>query len=237
MESDAVQLSLGHKAWAWFETNKKQALVGAGAVVVLGAIVSFYFYHQDEQERAAAEALSGVALSQVTGARGGAEPAAAYLKVAADYPKSSAAARALLMAAGSLFSDGKYTEAKAQFDRFGREYGSSPFMGQALLGSAACQDALGKTNEALTAYNDLIRQRPGENFVPQAHFALGRLYEAQNDPEKARSHFEQVASGNPYSSLGSEARIRVEELNSKYPKLVPRTPVPTNTAPIKIEKK
>ena len=125
-----------------------------------------------------------MALSQVTGARGGAEPAAAYLKVAADYPKSSAVARALLMAAGSLFSDGKYTEAKAQFDRFGREYGSSPFMGQALLGSAACQDALGKTNEASTAYNDLIRQRPGENFVPQAHFALGRLYEAQNDRKR-----------------------------------------------------
>jgi len=237
MESDAVQLPIGHKAWAWFEANKKQALMGAGAVVVLGAIVAFYFYHQGEQEQAAAEALSAVALPQMTGARGGPEPAAAYLKVAADYPNTSAATRALLLAAGSLFAEGKYTEAKAQFDRFAREHGSSPFTGQALLGSAACQDALGKTNEAVAAYNDLIRQHPGENVVPQAHFALGRLYEAQNDPEKARSHYEEVARGNPYSSLGSEARIRVEELNVKYPKLLPRTPIPTNTMPMTIEKK
>jgi TolA-binding protein len=237
MESDAVQLPLGHKAWAWFEANKKQALMGTGIVVVLGAIVAFYFYHQSEREQAAAEALSAVALPQITGARGGADLAASYLKVAADYPNSSAATRALLLAAGSLFQEGKYTEAKTQFDRFAREHGGSSFMGQALMGSAACQEALGKTNEALTAYNDLIRQHPGENIVPQAHFALGRLYEAQNDPEKARSHFEQVASGNPYGSLGSEARIRVEELNIKYPKLVPQTPTPTNTMPMKIEKK
>jgi predicted negative regulator of RcsB-dependent stress response len=237
MESDAAQLPLSHKAWAWFEANRKQALLGAGAVVVLGAIVGFYFYQQNEQERAAAEALSSVAVPQMTGARGAPEPAAAYLKIAADYPKTSAAARAVLLAAGNFFLEGKYTEAKAQFERFTREHGDSPFMGQALLGIAACQDALGKTNEAMVAYNDLVRQHPNENVVPQARFALGRLYEAQNDPDKARNQFEEVAKANPYGSLGSEAGMRVEELNLKYPKLVPLTPPPTNAVPIRIEKK
>ena len=237
MESHAAQLPVSHKAWAWFEANKKQALLGAGAVVVLAMIVAFYIYQQNEAERTAAMALSNVSVPQMSGAGSGAEPAAAYLKVVTDYPKSSAAARALLLAGGSLFVEGKYDEAKAQFDRFTRRHSSSPFMGQALLGAAACQDALGKTNEAMTAYTDLIRQHPGENVASQARFALGRLYEAQNDPEKARTQFEEVARGNPYGSLGSEAGMRLEELNLKHPRLVPVTPPATNARPMKIEKK
>ncbi len=211
--------------------------MGTGAVVVVGLVVWFYLYRQNEQQVAAAEALSSVAVPQMAGGKGGADSATAYLKVATDYPKTSAAARAVLMAAGSLFAEGKYTEAKTQFDRFAREYGNSPLMAQALLGSAACLDALGKTNEATTAYNNLIRQYPGENVVSQARFALGRLYQAQNDPEKARAQFEEVARANPYGGIGSEAGMRVEELNLKYPKPVPASSPPTNAAPPAVGKK
>ena len=237
MESEAAQLPLAHQAWAWFEGNKKPALLGLGALVVVGAIVSFYFYQLNQREQAAAEALSAVEVTQLGGARGAPDPAAGYLKVAAGYPKTSAAARALLLGAGSLFTEGKYTEAKAQFDRFTRDYGDNPLMSEALLGGAACLDALGRTNEALVAYNDLVRQHPDDNVVSQARFALGRLYAAQNDPDKARTQFEEVARANPYGSLGSEAGMRVEELNLKYPKLVPLTPLPTNAVPMRIEKK
>jgi predicted negative regulator of RcsB-dependent stress response len=237
MESEAAQLPLAHQAWAWFEANKKPALLGVGAIIVVGAIVSFYFYQQDLTDQAASEALSAATVAQLTGTRGAPESATAYLKVATDYPKTTAAARALLLAAGSLFTEGKYTEAKAQFDRFTRDYGDNPLMSEALLGSAACLDAMSKTNEALVAYNDLVRRHPSENVVSQARFALGRLYEAQNDPEKARAQFEEVARANPYGSLGSEAGMRVEELNLKYPKLVPLTPLPTNAVPMRIEKK
>ena len=235
MESDVGQLPLPHKAWGWFEANKKQAILGAAILLVVGVIVAFFLYRQNEQEVAASEALSNVALSQWTG--GHTETAEAYLKIAATYPKSAAAARALLLAAGSLFVEEKYPEAKVQFDRFAREHRDSPFMGQALLGIAACQDVLGKTNEAMVAYKNLIDHHPGENVVSQARFALGCLYEAQHDPEKARNQFEEVARENPYGSLGSEAGMRLEELKIKYPKLWPATPLPTNALPYKIEKK
>ncbi len=237
MESDAAQLPVSHKALAWFDANKKQALMGAGVVVLAGMIIAFIIYQRNQSEVAASIALSNVEVPQMSGARGSADPVAAYLKIVAEYPKSSAAARALLLAGGGLFVDGKYAESRAQFDRFAREQGNSPLMGEALLGAAACMDALGKTNEALTAYTDLVRQHPGENVTSQARFALGRLYEARNDPEKARAQFEEVARGNPYGSLGSEAGMRLEELNQKYPKLVPVTPPATNATPIKIQKK
>jgi TolA-binding protein len=237
MESDAVQLPLSHKAWAWFEANKKQALLGAGAVVVVGLIVSFYIYRQDEQEVAASEALSRVEVPHMNNPKTTPDSPEAYLKVVAEYPKSRAASRALLLAAGNLFVQGKYAEAKGQFERFTRDYGNSPFMGQALLGIAASLDAQGKTDEAITAYKDLVDHHPGENTVPQARFALGRLYEVKGDVEKARNQFEEVARENQYSSIGSEAGMRLEELNVKHPQLKPATPAPTNALPYKIEKK
>lgn len=175
MESDAGQLPLSHKAWAWFEMNKKPAIGGATLLLVVGVIVAFFFYRQNEEELAASEALSDVIVPQLTAAPGSPETAEAYLKIAATYPKSAAAARAVLLAAGSLFVDGKYSEAKAQFERFKRDYSDSRFLGEALLGIAACLDAQGQTREAMAAYKDVIDRHSGDSNVPHAKFALGRL--------------------------------------------------------------
>jgi len=231
MESEVAQLPLWQKAWAWFERNKKQTLWAVTGVVVVALIVSLYLYRQGEAEVAASEALSSLAASAMIGASRG-DSADAYLKMAAAYPNSSAAARAVLLAAGRLFDEGKYVEAKTQFERFSREHKDSPFRGQALLGIAACLDAEGKTSEATSAYKDLIDRLPADPVLPQARFALARLYEAQNKPEQARNLFEQVEQGNPYSSLGSEAGMRLEELKTKYPQLAaPIAPAPIVGAP------
>jgi TolA-binding protein len=238
MESDVGQLPLSHKTWAWFEANKKQTLWSVGGVMVLGVVIAFVIYQQNEADVAASEALSNVSVPQLTGAGRG-DVAEAYLKVAATYPKSRAGARALLLAAGSLFTEGKYSEAKTQFERFTREHSDSLFMGEALLGVAACLDAQGnKAAEAITAYRNLIDHHPGDVVLPQARFALARIYEAQNEPEKARNLFEEVERNDPYGSLGSEAGMRLEELKAKYPQLAaPATPTPTNAAPFVIEKR
>ena len=228
MPTEVAQLPLSHRLWAWFETNKKQAIWGTVSVIGLGLIIWFVIWQQGEKEINASEALASVSTPQTgsAGARPGA--ADAFLKIAATYPKSSAGARALLLAAGSLFVEGKYPEAKAQFERFTREHRESPFMGQALLGVAASLDAQGKTNEAVTAYKDLVDHHPGESVIPQAKFALARLYEAQNKLELARSLYEELNRNEPYGSLGSEAGMRLEELLAKNPNLVPKpaTPAP-----------
>ncbi len=146
METEIAHLPLWQKAWAWFEANKKQTLIGRRvSLLIIGVIVAFFLYRQNEADIAASEALSNVAVAQMSGAPGSSDSAGAYLKVAAEYPKSRAGARALLLAAGSLFAEGKYSESKAEFERFKREHGSSPFVGEALLGIAACLDAQGKS--------------------------------------------------------------------------------------------
>jgi predicted negative regulator of RcsB-dependent stress response len=237
METVAGQLPLSHKAWAWFEANKKQTLWGTGIILAAGVVIAYFLYHRNEADIAASEALSNVSLQQAPGAGSRADTAEAYLKVAATYPKSRAGARALLLAAASLFVDGKYSDAKTQFERFKRDYSDSPFLGEALLGAAACLDAQGQSREAMAAYKEVVDRHAGDSNLAQAKFALGRLHEAQNEPEQARNFFEDVERAEPYGSLGDEARMRLEDLKTKYPKLfLPITPPPTNSAPLKVGK-
>jgi tetratricopeptide (TPR) repeat protein len=229
MELEAVPLPLSDKLWTWFENNKKQALYGAVVLVAGGIIAGFIYWRQNEQELTAGEALSNISAPHMgaPGARPGA--AEAYLKIAAEYPKSSAAIRAALFAGTSFFLDGKYPEAKAQFDKFAHEHRESGLLGQALLGSAACLDAQGKTDEAIAAYKNLVDKHPGENTIPDARFALARLYETQNQPEQAKGLYEEIMRNDPFrSSIGDAAAMRLEELRRKYPAPPPPAASPTS---------
>jgi TolA-binding protein len=138
----------------------------------------------------------------------------------------------LLLAGGNLFTEGKYSEAQAQFDKFTRDHHDSPFMGEALLGLGASLEAQGKTDAAIAAYKDVISRHPGESVVPDAKFALARLYEVQNKPELARDLYLEVERESRFSSKGIEAGMRIEDLMAKYPKLAPVNPAPMMTAPI-----
>lgn len=224
MESDATQLEKMLKLWAWFEANKKQVKLGAIIAGVLAVVIAFVVWQRSENERKAGEALSDVFVPlamAAPGARGsGVE---GYQKVALTYPNRDAGAQAMLLAASGLFTDGKYKDALAEFDRFVREHPESSFLGETLLGRAACFDALNQTNEAVAAYKTLIDQHPTESMIPQAKFALARLYEGQGKTEQARNLYEDVGN-NRYSSIGSEAGIRLEELLQKHPELVPAAP-------------
>jgi|ERR1051326_849278 TolA-binding protein len=217
MDSDAAQLPAWDRLQIWLGQNRTQALAGATIVLAVGLIVGFYIWYKGEKEASASEALTSVSLPTGQGPR--ADAADGYLKVAATYPKSSAAARAVLLAGGILFTEGKYDQAKAQFDKFLRDYREPTFMGEALLGVAACLDAQNKTDEAIRAYKDLTEHHSNDPAVPQAKFALARLYEAQGKPELARSLFEEVARGDSQGSIGSEAGMRLEELKMKHPEL------------------
>jgi Uncharacterized protein conserved in bacteria len=229
MRSDAAELPLAQRLLIWFEANKKMAIGGVIILCVAGFGIWYVSWQKEQKELNASTALSSISTPQlgVAGARSNA--ADAYLKIANQYPKSAAGARALLFAAGSLFIDGKFDEARAKFEQFNRENRESPLVGEAMLGIAACFDAQGKTNEAVTAYKAIVDRRGSENVGPQAKFALARYYEAQGKPELARPLFEEVAR-EQYSSLGSEAGIRLEELLVKHPNLI--TPPPSFSNPL-----
>ncbi len=242
MESNVAQLPFSHRALGWLEKNQKRAITGAVVVVVVGIVVALIIWLQGEKQVKASYALSNIAVVQNagTGAVQDTSPQA-YLKVVAEYPGSKAAARALLLAAGALFTEGKYADAQAQFERFTRDYHDSPLLGRALIGVASCLEAQGKTDQAVSAYKELIARHPADSVIPQAKFSLGGLYEVQKRPELARDMYEQVERESRFSILGSEAGMRLEELAAKNPNLPPssapiplptiKLPAPTGTNP------
>jgi tetratricopeptide (TPR) repeat protein len=225
MEPDATPSASWLKLWAWFEANKKPVQWGAIAVVGLGLIVYFFVWHHAQQAVKAGEDLADAFLGQpVTGGPAAPGQAQNYLRVAATYPGYKAGAQAALLGAAAMFSDGKYVEARIEFEKFLRDQGRGPLRGVALLGVAASLDALHKTNEAITAYERVIDQHPNEPVAPQAKFALASLYEGQNNPARARNLLEDVARTRSY--LSQDAFLRLQEMYHKYPSLAPTPPPP-----------
>jgi tetratricopeptide (TPR) repeat protein len=227
MESNSAQLALHDRLSAWFEIHKRQVLWAAIAVTAAGLGTGFFIWRRNEVDTRANEALSRIT-SRGLGNEQRSEISEALVKVAAEYPNTDAGGRALLLAGASLFADSKYAEARAQFEKYLRDYRETPFAIQALLGVAACLELQGKTNEAVIAYKDIVDHHSGENVVPQAQFALARLYEAQNNLEQTRDLLLGLARPGPYSSISAEAGERLQELIAKHPDMAPRRPALTN---------
>jgi tetratricopeptide (TPR) repeat protein len=232
------------KLWVWAAANKKTVMKGTAAVVALALVISFFLWRHAQREVKAGEALSEVFLGQVLdNAASRPDPEPGLMRVATEYQGYDAGAHALLMAAGDLFVKGMYDQARAQFERFRREYGRSALEPQALLGIAACLDAEHKPNEARTAYKRLIDLHPNDPVTFQAKYSLACLYASQNMPEMARNYFEEVAHSRG-SILSSEAGMRLEEIYEQHPELAPGasaapaltpkvTSVPSGNAPAK----
>lgn len=195
----------------WFDANR-QKLIKLAIVAAIGAlVVSYYVWNSNQQETNASAALSDV--------KPGAGAADDYLKLASRYPKTTAAPRAVLLAAGDLFATGNYSKAQAQFERLLGEYTDSPFRVQALLGVAASLDAQGNAADATSRYSDIIQRYSKDSAAAQAKSALARLHEAAGKPELALALYEDLQKTEAYNSFGLEANIRRLALLAKHPEL------------------
>jgi len=214
---------------AWVEVNQKKLLIGALVVgVVIGANVIYQWRSRQVEAGANAALLradrAGAAVEVA------AEPnAQAFLEVASAYRGTSAAGRALLLAGEALFREGKYAEAKSEFESFSRDYPEHRLGPTAALGVAACLDAMNKTNEALSAYQQVASRFSGAAVVPQAKLEIARIHEAMNEPVQALRLYEEMVRLGPQSAWGSQAAVRRELLLSRHPELA-RTNAPAAVA-------
>ncbi len=216
----------------WLYVNRMR--VGVTSVVVglvFAATALFTWKKTQDEVKANAELF---ALPSLVGANAKSAPARVedYQKIGRDFPDTRAAERADLLAAGILFTDGKYAESQKAFAKFLEHRELSPLQAQAAIGVAASLEAQGKTSEAITKYQELISKYPGQNIVPPAKLTLARLYEGQNKPEEAlKLYADLTRTPNPYDPWSAEAGERRELLLQKFPNLKPVAPVmPAPTA-------
>ena len=225
MDSEATQSADVFRLVTWALKNQKRLLTGAGVVGVVGFGAWLYSWNASHHQAVASEALSELRPT-VGQAENRAVPADAFAKVSDTYPGTAAAGRAVLLAAGALFDSGKYAEAQAQFERFLRDYGDSPWRTEAQIGVASSLEAAGKVDLALTKYKEILDRRPTDATSPQVKSALARLYLAQIKPDQALRLYEDLAKAHNNDSWSSEAEMQARELLLKHPELKPPAPAP-----------
>ena len=225
MDSEATQSADVFRLVTWALANQKRLLTGAGVVAVVGFGAWLYSWNASHHQAVASEALSELrpAVGQVENR---AVPADAFNKVADSYPGTAAAGRAVLLAAGALFDNGKYAEAQAQFERFLKDYGDSPWRTEAQVGVAASLEAAGKGDLALSKFKEILDRRPNDATTPQVKSAMARLYLAQNKPDQALRLYEDLVKAHNNDSWTSEAEMQARELLLKHPELKPPAPAP-----------
>lgn len=230
---------------AWLEVHKKRLAIGGGIAVVVIFVSMLAIQHQAEKERSASAALSDVRIS--SGASGAlpAGTADALAKVASEHAGSQAAARALLLSAGVLFSEAKsaadYAAAEKRFAQVSQEYPDSPWNPQAALGIAASLKAQGKAAEATAKYEDITKRFASSPVIGEAKLELAKLYE-KSKPEDSFKMYEEVMKDHPNGVLSMEAtmlqdillKARPELAKLKQPVVPPMSMTPTPNPQVKV---
>ncbi len=215
---------------AWLKTHLKQVIQWAGIIIVVACLLGYFVYNRSQREVRASEALADIRTPSNPSQPTPPDQAQAFVKVANEYPGTKAAARALLDAGGAFFVQGNYVESQKQFDRVLKDYPESPWRAEAQLGIGADLEALGKTNDAAAKYDE-VRKNATAAVADEAKLNLARLYEAQGRQVEAVKMYDELVKAYPYSGLGAEAGMRMEDLTNRVPalatNLVPLTPPPS----------
>jgi len=196
------------------------------AVVVLAVVVAGYVYGW-QRGRTELEASRALMALRALPARSGEAPTATsgeFLKVASDWASTSSGERALLLAAGKLYEEGKYAEAQAQFERFGSAYASSSLASIAALGVAVCLDAQDRIDPALSAYQGVVTRFGSDPATHRAKLAMANLHQAKNQPAQALKLLEELSKDTAAGQLAVEAGSRQRRLLLEHPELAPANP-------------
>ena len=210
--------------------NWKRVAIGAGAAMVLVGGYYLYQYEHEQRETEASRALTDLR-SLADRAAGGLPQVKAedYRRIATAYKGTDAARQAAFLAAGAMFTEGRYEEARAEFDKFAREPGKDPLVASAAFGAAAALESLRRPDEALAAYQNVVNRYPNDPVAAQAKLALGRLHEAKGQPEAALKIYQEMSKPGAMSAWAGDFVRRQDELLRRNPQLTPtNVPPPTN---------
>ncbi|MBI3191474.1 MAG: tetratricopeptide repeat protein [Pedosphaera parvula] len=216
MSSNVTESDSLLELMTWLEVNKKRLIIGAVVVAVVGSALGVYNYLHKQREFAASDALVRLGVGRDT------QPTATdYAKVLDEYSGSQAAERALILAAGAFFSEGRHNDAKTKFEQYLKDYPSGLMRGIASLGVAACLDEMNKVDEAIAAYQGVASAYGTDPVVHRAKLAMALLYVTKKQPAQAVKIYEELSRTTPPTTLNSEARLLLDDLIKRHPELKP----------------
>lgn len=220
----------------WFELNRNRILIGVGAICAVVIALMVVRARRQAEDRSAAISLFNLVPPTGPGETPAALDPQKLLQLTQQYSGTPSATQARLLAAGQLFTEGKFAEAQAQFAALDESQAEGPFQGIALLGVATSLDAQNKSTEAVAAYDRVISLFPNTGPAQQARIAKARLIQG-TQPAQALAALDDVLKNEyafGYQEIAGAARSR---LLAQHPELdLPlvstnqtRVSIPTNS--------
>jgi predicted negative regulator of RcsB-dependent stress response len=203
----------------FWERYKKEVM--AVLILALLAVAGYggYRIYSDRQANAAAAML----------ASGQAAPD--FQKVISEYPSTAAGASAYLLLANSQRNEKKFSEANATLQTFLDKFPKHELAGTARLAMAGNLEAMGKKDDALTAYQRLVSGDPHGFTAPIALYSQVHLFKEKKQIEDARRACETIKSQYPQSRLVADAEYQLHLLKVDNPPAPAPAPPPTIAAP------
>ncbi|MEY2906026.1 MAG: hypothetical protein RLZZ408_497 [Verrucomicrobiota bacterium] len=137
----------------------------------------------------------------------GANSEAAWNEVISKYPRTPAAADAMLLLAASLRDAGKIEESDSLYSRFTEAYPSSPLAVSGLIGRASNARVAGKPADALNSYQQAAAAYPQSYGAPFSIFSQARLLAQQGRMEDARRVIQSLGTQYPNSVSAQAAGV------------------------------
>src|SRR2546429_5374190 len=158
----------------FWERFKKQ--ITAALIIVLLAVMAFtgYRFYSDRQAAAASALLAS------------AKSAQEYQQVITRYPNTSASADAYLLLAEAERGEKRFVEANATLQAFITKNPNHEFVSTARMAMAANLESMGKSDEALSTYQQIASTYPNSFNAPLALLSQVYILKTKNRIDDAR---------------------------------------------------
>src|SRR5438067_6051621 len=210
----------------FWERYKKEVM--AVLIVALVAVAGYggYRLYSDQQANAASAMLAS------------AKTAADFQKVISNYPSAPAGGSAYLLLADAQRNEKKFSEANATLQIFLDKFPKHELAGTARLAMAGNLEAMGKKEDALTAYQRLVSGDPHGFTAPIALYSQIHLLKEKKQIQEARRVCETIMTQYRESRLAPDAAYQLRLLKvddasapSPSPTVAPAPPAAAPSAP------
>jgi TolA-binding protein len=207
----------------FFLERFKKEIIAVLIVALLGVIAfTGYRYYSDRRAAAAAASLAGAKTAQE------------YQEVIDRYPNSPAAADAYLLLAEALRSEKKFAEANTTLQAFIAKFLQHEFLSTARMAMAANLESMGKSDEALAAYQQVATTYPNSYNAPLALLSQVYILKGKNKSDEARRICETILTQYRTSFWAGQAMQELRLLkpsSTPVPAAIPGATVPSFLAP------
>lgn len=202
--------------WAKYQ---KQIAVFIGIAVLATIGYAGYRLYTEHRNSSAAAALST------------AKTPDAFRQVISKFPNTAAAADARLLLAEKLRNERKFDEANAILNEFIGKHVDHQLISTADMALAANFAAMGKNDEALAAYQNVVARYPKSFNAPLALLEQVQLFKAKGQIDEARRVCERITTEYRESLAVGEAMQHLRSLKPTAPPQKVPLPGPVQVQP------